>query len=69
MMIAARATRVCECGHRAAWHMASGAQPCGEGACPCRRYVDGEVVALLADCPIDARQTSLWEPVWPVVAR
>ena len=59
MMIAARATRVCECGHRAAWHMASGAQPCGEGVCSCRRYVDG-----IADAgkPIatDAAQRRLW---------
>ena len=60
MMIAARATRVCECGHRAAWHMVSGSQPCGEGACPCRRYVDDHIADAGKKVATDAAQRRLW---------
>ena len=60
MMIAARRIPCATCHHRPGQHKASGSQPCGEGACPCRRYVDDHFADAGKKVITDAAQRRLW---------
>ncbi len=53
-------TATCTCGHPARYHHQFGSQPCGEGSCDCRRYIDRAPSPV---APLSQWSTNLWGEV------